>query len=83
MINLHYEINICQKIYDRVTIRPSHNDSLCQMCEPCASHVKSLMGNDIGLGVSLKAICFNFRSTNVGSSVIGTRSTSGFDVFTL
>ena len=33
------------------------------------------MGNDIGSGLSFKAVCFDFRSTNVGSSVIGTRST--------
>ena len=30
------------------------------------------MGNDIGLGLLFKAACFDFRSTNVGSSVIGT-----------
>ena len=41
------------------------------------------MGNDIGLGLSFKAVCFDFRSTNVGSSVIGTSSTTGFDVITL
>ena len=41
------------------------------------------MGNDIGSGLSFKAVCFDFRSTNVGSSVIGTRSTNGFDVITL
>ena len=41
------------------------------------------MGNDIGLGLSLKAVCFDFRSTNIGCSVIGTRSTTGFDVITL
>ena len=41
------------------------------------------MSNDIGLGLLLKAVCFDFHSTNVGSSVIGTRSTTGFDVITL
>ena len=42
------------------------------------------MGNDISSGLSLKAICFDFRSTNVGEAVIGTRSiTTGFDVITL
>ena len=32
------------------------------------------MGNDIGSCLSFRAICFDFRSTNVGSSVIGTHS---------
>ena len=41
------------------------------------------MGNEIGLGLSFKAICFDFRFINVGSSVIRTRSTTGFDVITL
>ena len=41
------------------------------------------MGNDIGSGLSFKAVCFDFCSTNVDSSVIGTRSTTGFDVITL
>ena len=42
------------------------------------------MGNDIGLGLSFRAVCFDFCSNNnVGSSVIGTRSTTGFDVITL
>ena len=40
------------------------------------------MGNDIGSGLLLRAVCFDFLSTNVGSSVIGTRSTTGFDVIT-
>ena len=40
------------------------------------------MDNDIGLGLLFKAVCFDFRSTNVGSSVIGTCSTTGFDVIT-
>ena len=31
----------------------------------------------------LKDVCFDFCSTNVGSSVIGTRSTTGFDVIAL
>jgi hypothetical protein len=30
------------------------------------------MGYDIGTSLSLRAVCFDFRSTNVGSSVIGT-----------
>ena len=34
------------------------------------------MGNDIGLGLSFKAVCFDIRSTNISSSVIGTRSTT-------
>ena len=41
------------------------------------------MGNDIGLGLSFMDICFDFCSTNVVSSVIGTYSTTGFDVNTL
>ena len=45
--------------------------------------IGSLMGNDIRTGLSLRAVCFDFRSTNVGSSVIRTRSTTGFDVITL
>ena len=40
------------------------------------------MGNNIGSGVSFKSVCFDFFSTYVGSSVIGTRSTTGFDVIT-
>ena len=35
------------------------------------------MGNDNGSGLSFKAVCFDFCSTNVGSSVIRTRSTKG------
>ena len=31
------------------------------------------MGKDIGQCLSFRAVCFGFRSTNVGSSVIGTR----------
>ena len=41
------------------------------------------MGNDIGSGLSFKAVYFDFCSTNVSSSVIKTRSTTGFDVITL
>ena len=42
------------------------------------------MGNCIGLGLLFKAVCFDFRSTNVlGKSVIGTHSTTGFYVITL
>ena len=33
------------------------------------------MGNDINSGLSFKAICFDFSSNNVGSSVIRTRIT--------
>ena len=38
------------------------------------------MGNDIGTGLSLRAVCFDFRSTNVGSSVIGTSMFSTADL---
>ena len=38
------------------------------------------MGNDISSGLSFRAVCFDFCSTKVGSSVIGTHSTTGFDV---
>ena len=41
------------------------------------------MGNGIGLGLLFKAVCFDFRSIYVGSSVIRTRSSTGFDVITL
>ena len=41
------------------------------------------MGYDIGLDLSFKAVCFDFCSTNIGSSVIVTRSTTGFDVIAL
>ena len=41
------------------------------------------MGNDIGSGLSFKAVCFEFFSTRIGSSVIGTLSTTSFDVITL
>ena len=37
------------------------------------------MGNDIGSGVSFKSVYFDFFSTNVGSSVIKTRTTNGSD----
>ena len=37
------------------------------------------MGNDIGSGVLLKSVCFDFFSTNIGSSVIGTCTSNGFD----
>ena len=40
------------------------------------------MGNDIGLGVSFKSVCFDFFSTNVGSSVIGNCASNGFDDMT-
>ena len=37
---------------------------------------RSLMGNDIGTGLSLKDVSFDFCSTNISSSVIGTHSTT-------
>ena len=37
------------------------------------------MGNDIGSGVLFKSVCFYFFSTNVGSSVIVTRTSNGFN----
>ena len=40
------------------------------------------MGYDIGSGVSFESVYFDFFSTYVGSSVIGTRTTKGFDVIT-
>ena len=40
------------------------------------------MGNDIGSGVLFKSVCFDFFSTYVGSSVIGTRTSNGFDDIT-
>ena len=40
------------------------------------------MGNDIGLGVSFKSVCFDFFSTYVDSSVIGIHTSNGFDVST-
>ena len=40
------------------------------------------MGKDIGTGLSLRAVFFDFCSTYISSSVIGTRSTTGFDVIT-
>ena len=44
---------------------------------------RSLMGNEIGSGLSFKSVCFDFRSTDVGSSVIGTRNSTDFDVLNL
>ena len=41
------------------------------------------MGKGISSDVLFMTVCFDFRSTNVGSSVIGTLSTTGFDVITL
>ena len=35
------------------------------------------MGDDIGSGLSSLSVCFDFRSTNVGSSVIGTGRSEG------
>ena len=40
------------------------------------------MGYDIGSGVSFESVYFDFFSTYVGSSVIGTRIFNGFDVIT-
>ena len=42
------------------------------------------MGDDIGSGLSSMAVCFDFRSTNIvqHSSVIGIRTSAGFDVIT-
>ena len=40
------------------------------------------MSNDIGSGVLFKSVCFDFFSTNVGSSVIGTRTSNGFNDIT-
>ena len=40
------------------------------------------MGSEIGSGVLFKSICFDFFSTNIGSSVIGTRTSNGFDDIT-
>ena len=40
------------------------------------------MNNDIGSGVSFKSVCFDFFSTNVSSSVIGTGTSNGFDDIT-
>ena len=40
------------------------------------------MGNDIGSGVSFESVCFYLFSTNIGKSVIGTRTSNGFDDIT-
>ena len=40
------------------------------------------MGYDISSGVSFESVYFDFFSTYVGSSVIGTRTSKGFDVIT-
>ena len=40
------------------------------------------MGNGIGSDVLFKSVCFDFSSTYVGSSVIGTRTSNSFDVIT-
>ena len=40
------------------------------------------MGNDIGSGVLFKSVCFDFFSTNIGSSIIGTRTSYGLDDIT-
>ena len=37
------------------------------------------MGNDISWNLSSMTVCFDFRSTNVGSSVIRTRTSTGLD----
>ena len=43
-----------------------------------------VMGNDISSGLSFlfPSICFDFFSTYIGSLVIGTHTSSGFDVIT-
>ena len=40
------------------------------------------MGNDIGFGVLLKSVCFDFFSTYVGSSVMVTHNSNRYDVIT-
>ena len=40
------------------------------------------MGNDICSGVSFKSVYFDFFSTYIGSSVIKTRTSNGFDDIT-
>ena len=40
------------------------------------------MGNDIGSGVLFNSVYFDFFSTNVDSSVIGTSTSNGFDDIT-
>ena len=40
------------------------------------------MSNDIGLDVSVRFVCFDFFSTKVGSSIIGTCTSKGFDDIT-
>ena len=40
------------------------------------------MGYDIGSGVSFESVYFDFFSTYVGSSVIGSCTSKGFDVIT-
>ena len=40
------------------------------------------MGNDISLSVLFKSVCFDFFSNNVSSSVIGIRTSNGFNDIT-
>ena len=44
------------------------------------------MGDDIGSGLLSTAVCFDFRSTNLvqltNPELIGTRTSTGFDVIT-
>ena len=40
------------------------------------------MSNDIGSGVLFKSVCFDFFSTYIGSTVIGTRTSNDFAVIT-
>jgi hypothetical protein len=40
------------------------------------------MGDDIGSGLLSLAVCFDFRSTQIVLLSIGTRTFTGFDVFT-
>ena len=41
-----------------------------------------LMGDDIGPGLSSRSVCFDFRTTNAGSSAHRTRASTGFDDIT-
>ena len=45
-------------------------------------YIEAKIGNDIGSGVSFKSVYFDFFSTNLGSSVIWTRTSNGFDDIT-
>ena len=58
------------------------NLCLVQVGEKALDKGRSLMGNDIGSDLSFKSVYFDYFSTNVGSSVIGTRTFDGFDDIT-